>query len=70
VGLGGLTTQAPKRCRLMARLVALAFNWWTLFARLADPDHHSEAITIRPLLPMAIGRQMTHADRTTHARQP
>ena len=76
MGLGGFTTQDLKRCRLMARFVALVFNWWTLFARLADPDHHREAITTRPLLLTAIGRQTTHAGRTTihvsstHARHP
>ncbi len=49
----------------MARFVALAFNWWNLFARLADPDHHREAITSRSLLLTAIGRQTTHAGHTT-----
>src|SRR5689334_16770662 len=33
---GGFTTQDLKRCRLMARFVALVFNGWTLFVRLAD----------------------------------
>jgi hypothetical protein len=64
-GWGGFTTQDLKRCRLMARFVALVFNWWTLFVRLADPDHHREAITSRPLLLSAIGRRATHAGQTT-----
>jgi hypothetical protein len=64
-GWGGFTTQDLKRCRLMARFVALVFNWWALFVRLADPDHHREAITSRPLLLTAIGRQTTHAGQTT-----
>ena len=64
-GWGGFTTQDLKRCRLMARFVALVFNWWTLFVRLADPDHHREAITSRPLLLSAIGRRTTHAGQTT-----
>jgi len=64
-GWGGFTTQDLKRCRLMARFVALVFNWWSLFVRLADPDHHREAITTRPLLLSAIGRQTTHAGQTT-----
>ena len=34
-----------KRCRHMARLIALIYNWWSLFVRLADPDRHREAIT-------------------------
>jgi len=36
-----------------------------LFVRLADPDHHREAITSRPLLLQAIGRQTNHAGRAT-----
>jgi hypothetical protein len=64
-GWGGFTTRDLKRCRLMAGCVALVFNWWNLFVRLADPDHHREAITSRPLLLQAIGRQTRHAGRTT-----
>jgi hypothetical protein len=64
-GWAGFTTHDLKRCRLMARCVALVFNWWNLFVRLADPDHHREAITSRPLLLQAIGRQTSHAGRTT-----
>jgi hypothetical protein len=29
----------------MARMIALVYNWWSLFARLAEPDKHSESIT-------------------------
>ena len=64
-GWGGFTTRDLKRCRLMAGCVALVFNWWNLFVRLADPNHHREAITSRPLLLQAVGRQTTHAGRTT-----
>jgi hypothetical protein len=64
-GWAGFTTRDLKRCRLMAGCVALVFNWWNLFVRLADPDHHREAITSRPLLLQAIGRQTSHAGRTT-----
>ena len=64
-GWGGFTTRDLKRCRLMAGTIALIFNWWNLFVRLADPDHHREAITSRPLLLSAIGRQTNHAGRTT-----
>ena len=41
--------------------MALIYNWWSLFARLADPDHHREAITSRPLLLSAIARRTRHA---------
>jgi Transposase DDE domain group 1 len=64
-GWGGFTTHDLKRCRLMAAAVALVFNWWNLFVRLADPNHHREAITSRPLLLQAIGRQTNHASRIT-----
>jgi len=53
-GWGGFTTHDLKRCRLLAGSVALIFNWWSLFVRLADPDHRPEAITSRPLLMQAI----------------
>ena len=64
-GWGGFTTHDVKRCQFMARIVALAANWWNLFVRLADPDQHREAITSRPLLLQAIGRQTQHAGQTT-----
>jgi hypothetical protein len=70
-GWAGFTTQDRNRCQLMARSVALVVNWWNLFVRLADPDHHREAITSRPLLLTAIGRQTQHAGRTTlHVSSP
>ena len=45
--------------------MALVYNWWSLFARLADPEHHREAITSRPLLLSAIARQTQHAGQVT-----
>ena len=70
-GWAGFTTQDQTRCQLMARCVALVFNWWNIYARLADPDHHREAITSRPLLLTAIGRRTQHAGRTTlHVSSP
>ena len=64
-GWGGFTTHDLARCQLMARIVALTYNWWTLFGRLADPDRHREAITSRPLMMHAIARRTEHAGRTT-----
>jgi len=64
--LRGSNTQDRNRCQTMARSVALVFNWRNLYVRLADPDHHLQAITCRPLLLTAIGRQTQHAGRTTH----
>ncbi|MDF0677475.1 MAG: hypothetical protein P0120_24525 [Nitrospira sp.] len=31
-------------------MVALIYNWWTLFVRLAQPHKHCQAIASRPLL--------------------
>jgi hypothetical protein len=64
-GWGGLTTHDLKRCRLAAGMVALIYNWWSLFVRLADPKHHREAITSRPLLLSAIARRTQHAAQVT-----
>lgn len=63
-GWGGFVTHDLGRCQIMARIVAQAYDWWSLFARLAIPEKHAEAITSRPLLLMAIGRQTHHAGQT------
>ena len=62
-GWGGFTTHDLKRCRLLAGSVALIFNWWSLFVRLADLDHRPEAITSRPLLMQAIALQTQQPGR-------
>jgi len=59
-GWGGFTTRDLKRGRLMARLTALVYDWWSLFVRLAEPEKHSEPITSRPLLLNAPARQIHH----------
>lgn len=64
-GWGGFTTHDLKRCRLAAGMVALIYNWWSLFVRLADPEHHREAITSRPLLLSTIARRTQHAGQVT-----
>ncbi len=63
-GWGGFTTQDIKRCRLMARTTALIYNWWSLFVRLARPHQHTEAITSRPLMLQAVGKQIRHSKQT------
>jgi hypothetical protein len=64
-GWSGFTTHDLKRCQVMARIIALTYNWWSLFARLVIPEKHAEAITSRPLLLHAIGKQTTHSGQTT-----
>jgi len=55
-GWGGYTTKNLKSCQFMARIIALIYNWWTLYVRLCNPGNHKEAITSRPLLLSSIGR--------------
>jgi hypothetical protein len=63
-GWAGFTTRDVARGQIMARLVALVYDWWTLFVRLADPDRHREALTSRPLLLHGVARQTRHAGQT------
>ena len=64
-GWGGFTTHDLHRCQLSARAVALIYNWWSLFVRLANPQAWREAITSRPWLMSAVGRRTEHAGQTT-----
>jgi hypothetical protein len=74
-GWGGFTTQDLARCQLMARMVALVYNWWTLFVRLAQPHKHFEAISSRPLLLHGVATQTRHGGQirltitSTHAKR-
>jgi len=73
---GGFTTQDIARCQLMVRISALVFNWWSLFAGLAFPDKHAEAITSRPLLLHSVAQKTRHAGQirltitSMHANHP
>lgn len=62
-GWTGFSTEDLKRSQLMARIVALIYNWWSLFTRLANQDQHGEAITTRPLFLQGIGRHTRHAQQ-------
>jgi len=72
-GWAGFVTHDLKRCRIIARLIALVYNWWNVFTRLAQPDQHMEAVTSRPLLLHAVGRMVRTGRRkiirltSTHA---
>ncbi len=57
-GWAGFVTHDLKRCAIIARLIALIYNWWNVFTRLAQPDQHMEAVTSRPLLLHAVGRMV------------
>ena len=61
----GFTTQDRKRCQITGRIIALVYNWWTMFMSLGSPDKHAEAITSRPLALQGIARQTRHGNQTT-----
>jgi hypothetical protein len=63
-GWCGFTTHDFKRSHLMAQIIALIYNWWTLFVRLINPSKHTEALTSRPLLLHAVGKLTHHANQT------
>jgi hypothetical protein len=70
------TTQDVRRCQILARTIAVIYNWWSFFTRLAIPSRHTEAITSRPLLLNGVARQTTHSNQTMltitsmHAQAP
>ena len=63
-GWGGYTTQDMERCNLSARAVALVYNWWSWYVRLAHPKARLEAITSRPLLLGGIARLTHHSGQS------
>jgi hypothetical protein len=63
-GWGGYTTHDLERCNLSARAVALIYNWWSWYVRLANPKARLEAITSRPLLLSAVGHLTHHAGQS------
>ena len=64
-GWGGFTTKDQARSQTMARLVALVYNWWSLFVGLIDPSKHAEAITSRPQLLHGVARKTQSGRQTT-----
>jgi len=63
-GWGGYTTHDLERCNLSARAVALIYNWWSWYVRLAHPKTRLEAITSRPMLLSGIARLTQHAGQS------
>ena len=45
--------------------MALIYNWWSLFVRLANPEARLAAMTSRPWLMSSVGRATSHAGQTT-----
>lgn len=63
-GWGGYTTHDLERCNLSARAVALVYNWWSWYVRLAHPKARLEAITSRPMLLSGVARLTQHAGQS------
>jgi hypothetical protein len=63
-GWGGYTTHDLERCNLSARAVALIYNGWSWYVRLAHPKARREAITSRPLLLSGVARLTQHAGQS------
>ena len=63
-GWGGYTTHDLERCNLSARAVALIYNWWSWYVRLAHPKTRLEAITSRPMLLSGAARLTRHAGQS------
>jgi Transposase DDE domain group 1 len=63
-GWGGYTTHDLERCNLSARAVALIYNWWSWYVRLAHPEARREAITSRSLLLAGVARLTEHAGQS------
>ena len=63
-GWGGFVTRDLARTRLVAGLVAVAYNLWSIFTRLVSPNVHREAETSRPMLLNVLGRVTTSSRRT------
>lgn len=68
--LGGFTTQDLNRCQTVARSCALVYNWWSWYCRAAHPAGRLEAITSRPLLLAAVGKDASHANQTRQYLTP
>ena len=64
-GWSGYTSRRLASSRIMANLVALVYNWWNLYLRFYDEEHHREAIRSRPLLMSGVGRQVKSGGRRT-----
>ena len=64
-GWCGFTTKKLEVCQLAATFIALVYNWWGLYVRFYDSEHHREAVTTRPYLMEGVGRQVQSGGQRT-----
>jgi len=58
-GWTGFSTQDLKRSQLMA----LIYNWWTIFTRRGTSERHGEAITTRQRFQQSVARRTRYANQ-------
>jgi hypothetical protein len=63
-GWTGFSTADLKRSQLMARIVALIFNWWKLYLRMALGPENGEALTGRAQFQQGVARQTRHGGQS------
>ena len=64
-GWCGFTVRDLARSELMARLIALIYNWWSLYTKLVDEQIAREAITSRPMFLLHVAKMSTHQSMRT-----
>ena len=64
-GRGGFRLRDLARSELMANLVALIYNLWSVYIKLVDPLVAREAITSRPMYLMHPAKVSTHQSQRT-----
>ena len=64
-GWGGYTSRRLVSSSLMANLIALFYNWWSLYLRFYDEGNHREAIRTRPMLMSVVGLQVQSGGQRT-----
>lgn len=62
-GWCGFTLKDLARSELMACLIALIYNWWSLYTKLVEETIAREAITSRPMFLMHVAKASTHESR-------
>ena len=64
-GWGGFTLSDLARSELMAQLIALIYNWWSIYVKLVDPLTAREATTSRPMYLSHPAKIHTHQSKKT-----
>jgi len=64
-GWGGFTLKDLARSELMARFIALIYNWWSIYIKLVDEQVAREAITSRPMYLEHVAKVSTHQSTQT-----